>query len=103
MVWSIRQQCDGTTLYRGTFNRNSLENELPLHLEDKPLSTRRRISLQYDGAPPHFGRAETALFFNEGYEEKWIGRGRPVAWVSRLKHIVFLVVGLHEVESVSRW
>ena len=38
--------------------------------------------MQHDGAPPHY-----ALFsrqaMNEIFDEKWIGRGGPVAWPSR--------------------
>jgi hypothetical protein len=37
---------------------NFLENKLPLHLEDVPIATRRRMWLQRDGTNPHFGRAE---------------------------------------------
>jgi hypothetical protein len=37
------------------------------------------MRLQHDGAPLHFGRAVTT-FLNQGYERKWMGRGRLVAW-----------------------
>jgi hypothetical protein len=60
------------------------------------------MCLRYDGLSPHFGRVETA-FFKENYEEKWLGRGTPVAWSPRspdLKHIVFLLWDC--MESVSQ-
>jgi hypothetical protein len=43
------------------FFRNFLENELPLNLEDVPLATRRRMWLQHDEAPSHFGIFERKL------------------------------------------
>jgi hypothetical protein len=35
--------------------------------------------LQYDGAPPLFGRTLTDIL-NEDYDGRWMGRGEPVAW-----------------------
>jgi hypothetical protein len=62
--------------------RIALEHELSLHLKDVPLATQRRMWLQPDGAPRHFGRAVTE-FLSEDCEGIWIGTGGPVAWHAR--------------------
>jgi hypothetical protein len=51
-------------------------------LEDVPPVSRQQMSLQQDGAHPHFGRQVTA-FLNERFPDRWIGRGGPVARAAR--------------------
>jgi hypothetical protein len=48
---------------RLTFQRyfHFLQKQLPLMLEDVPLLTRQGMSLQQDGALPHFGRQMTTI------------------------------------------
>jgi Helix-turn-helix domain (DUF4817)/Transposase len=53
-----------------------LYEELPILLEDVPLSIRREMWLQQDGAPVHCARRVTA-YLNEKYRGRWIGRGGP--------------------------
>lgn len=60
------------------YDRNFLEDELPLHSENVPLATERQLQLKHDGAPLHFGR-EVTEFLNKDYEGRWLGRGGPVA------------------------
>jgi len=62
--------------------RQLMEHELRYNLKDVPLQTRHWISIQRDGAPPHFGR-EITDYFNANYEGRRIGRGGPVAWPAR--------------------
>ena len=38
--------------------------------------------LQQDGAPPHYARI-VRDFLNERFNNRWIGRGGPVAWPPR--------------------
>ena len=65
---------------------NFLQNVLPQLMEDVPLHVRMNMWMQHDGAPPHY-----ALFprqvMNEIFDEKWIGRGGPVAWPPRLPEL----------------
>ncbi|KAJ8875968.1 hypothetical protein PR048_023876 [Dryococelus australis] len=51
-----------------------LQEELPLLLEDIPLSVRRRMIFQHDGAPPHFHCAGVE-HLRVHFLERWIGRG----------------------------
>ena len=37
---------------------------------------------QHDGAPPHYTR-HVRDYLNESFPNRWLGRGRPVAWPSR--------------------
>jgi hypothetical protein len=63
-------------------------------MEDVPLETKRGISFEHDGAPPHFGRQDTD-YLNQRYENRWIGRG-PVPWPPRspdLSPLDFLLRG----------
>jgi hypothetical protein len=91
-------------LLTAPYYRTFLENELPLHLEDVPPATRRRMWLRHDGASPHFGKATTE-FLNEDHEGTWIGRNGPVAWSAPSPDLTPLdfFVGLHDVECISRW
>lgn len=59
-----------------------LREVLPGLLEDVPLETRRRMWFQHDGAPAHYF-GETRLFLNNQFQNRWIGRGGPVAWPAR--------------------
>ena len=38
--------------------------------------------MQHDGAPPHYALCSRQVM-NEIFDEKWIGRGSPVAWPPR--------------------
>jgi hypothetical protein len=76
-------------LLTALYYKNFLETELPLYLEGVPLATQRRIWLQYDGAPPNYGRA-LMEFLNEYYEGRWIGRGGRAAWPPRSPNLNLL-------------
>ncbi|XP_070526690.1 uncharacterized protein [Cardiocondyla obscurior] len=62
--------------------RNFIRTSLPVLLENVPLKTRRNIIFQHDGAPAHSCRAVREEL-NLRFPEKWIGRGRPIAWPAR--------------------
>ena len=47
-------------------------------MEDVPLHVRMNIWMQHDGAPPHYALCSRQVM-NEIFDEKWIGRGGPVA------------------------
>jgi hypothetical protein len=66
---------------RALCDRNFQENKLPLHLEDMPLVTRRRMWLQIDGASPHFGRG-VAEFWTKIMKED--GKGEVDRWLGPL-------------------
>lgn len=59
-----------------------LKETLPELLEDVPLEVRRRMWLQHDGAPAHFGRV-VRNHLDLNYPDRWIGRGGPVPWPPR--------------------
>lgn len=59
-----------------------LQNNLPLLLEDLPLEIRRNLWFMHDGAPPHFARA-VREHLNLLFQNRWIGRGGPIAWPPR--------------------
>jgi hypothetical protein len=61
----------------GPYYRNFLGNELPLYLEDMPLTRRRRMCQRHEMESPHFGTEETE-FLNKNYEGRWTGKQRPV-------------------------
>lgn len=61
---------------------NFLRNELPVLLQQVDEATRQNFWLQHDGAPPHF-QEHVRIFLNNWKENKWIGRGGPVAWPAR--------------------
>lgn len=72
-----------------------LQNELDSLFEDIPLSSRRTMWLQLDGAPAHYGRG-VRDFLNHRFPNRWIGRGGPVPWPPRspdLNPIDFYVWG----------
>ena len=51
-------------------------------MEDVPLHIRMNVWMQHDGAPPHYALCSRKVM-NEIFDEKWIGRGGPVAWPTR--------------------
>jgi hypothetical protein len=51
-------------------------------LEDLPLAILRRMWLQMDGAPLHFGRI-VRDWCHATYPNRWIGRGGAIAWPPR--------------------
>ena len=59
-----------------------LQNDLPEHLEDVPLDTRRHMYLQHDGSPIHYTRKITQ-HLNNTYPNRWIGRGSLIHWPAR--------------------
>ena len=44
-----------------------------------PLHVRMNMWMQHDGAPPHYALCSRKVM-NDILEEKWIGRGGPLAW-----------------------
>ena len=48
-------------------------------MEDVPLHVRMNMWMQHDGAPPRYALCSRQVI-NEIVDEKWIGRGGPVAW-----------------------
>jgi len=66
----------------GPAYQNFLMNTLPPLLEDVPLNLRAASWFMHDGAPPHFSLA-VREYLNQMYQERWIGRGGPVAWPPR--------------------
>lgn len=61
---------------------NFLRNELPRHLQHMDIDVLGNFWFQHDGAPPHY-HADVRNFLNIWKNEKWIGRGGPVAWPPR--------------------
>jgi hypothetical protein len=59
-----------------------LREELPVMLEDVPLTVRQKMWFQHDGAPAHYS-LRVRRFFTDSYPQRWIGRGGPVAWPPR--------------------
>jgi hypothetical protein len=59
-----------------------LREELPVMLEDVPLTVRQKMLFQHDGAPAHCSLRDRQ-FLTESYPQWRIGRGGPVAWPSR--------------------
>lgn len=66
----------------GEFYEDFLRNELPLLLEDLPLTLRRDMRYQHDGCPAHYRRG-VRDWLDENYPNKWIGRGGPIPWPAR--------------------
>jgi len=60
---------------------NFLQNEFSDLLDDLPLATRRKMWLQLDGCPSHFG-INVRQYLNENFPQ-WIGRGGLVSWPPR--------------------
>ncbi|VEN35013.1 unnamed protein product [Callosobruchus maculatus] len=78
-----------------------LQNHLPILLEDVPLESRRRMWLQQDGCPAHYGRAVRA-YLDETFANRLIGRQGPVFWPSRSPDLNPLVFLLGKTNSISR-
>lgn len=51
-------------------------------LENVSLLTRQKLILQLDGAPAHFA-TNVRHYLDRKFDNKWIGRGGPVAWPPR--------------------
>ena len=51
-------------------------------MEDVPLHVRMNMWMQHDSAPSHYALCSKQVM-NEIFDEKWIGRGGPVAWPPR--------------------
>ena len=66
----------------GQVNANFLQNVQPQLMENVPLHLRINMWMQYDGASPHYALCSRQVM-NEFFDEKWIGRGGPVAWPPR--------------------
>ena len=61
---------------------NFLQNVMLQLMDDAPLHVRMNMWMQHDGAPPHYSLCSRQVM-NEIFDEKWIGRGGPVAWPPR--------------------
>ena len=59
----------------GNVNRHNMHLKL---MEDRPLHVRMNMRMQHDGAPAHYALCSRQVM-NEIFDEKWIGRGGPVA------------------------
>lgn len=59
-----------------------LRHILPNLLEDIPLATLRRLWLQQDGAPAHYGLI-SRQYVEQEFQGRWIGRGGPISWPPR--------------------
>lgn len=59
-----------------------LREELGPFLENVPLIIRQNMYFLHDGAPAHFSRVARDRL-NRNYDQRWIGRGGPVAWSPR--------------------
>ena len=51
-------------------------------MENVSLRVRMNMWMQHDGTPPHYALYSRQVM-NEIFDEKWIGRGSPVAWPPR--------------------
>nr|XP_034192564.1 uncharacterized protein LOC117609914 [Osmia lignaria] len=56
-----------------------LQHVLPNLLEVIPLEIRKNMYYQHDEAPAHYA-ANVRAHLNETFQDRWIGRGGPVAW-----------------------
>lgn len=91
--WSLNVWCGivgdhlvGPHFFEGHLNgpmyAEFIVNNLPQLLENVPLHIRRNMWMQHDGAPPHYAVC-SRLEMNNVFQNKWIGRGGPVAWPAR--------------------
>lgn len=60
-----------------------LRDDITDELDNLPLDCVRNLWFQLDGAPPHYA-ADVRDWLNFNFPNRWIGRGGPVAWPSRL-------------------
>lgn len=97
--WSVNVWCGivnghliGPFFFEENVNGNAilelLRDHLPLLLEDVDLETRRRMWIQLDGAGPHFALI-VREFLNRNFQQRWIGRGGPVAWPARSPDLTY--------------
>ena len=63
----------------GQVYANFLQNVLPQLMENVPLYVRMNMWMQHDGEPPNYALCLRQVM-NGIFDEKWIGRGGPVAW-----------------------
>lgn len=66
-----------------------LQHHLPILLQNVDLETRQGLWFQHDGAPPHFHR-DVQNYLNEWMENRWMGRGGPIAWPARSPDMTLL-------------
>ena len=66
----------------GQVYANFLQNVLPQLMEDVPMHVRIYMWMQHYGAPPQYALCSRQVI-NKIFDEKWIGRGGPVAWSPR--------------------
>ena len=77
-------------------------------MEDVPLHVRMNIRMQQDGAPPHYSLFSRQVM-NEILDEKWTGRGGPVAWPPRSPdltspdYFLWVLVKERELTSAYKW
>ncbi|XP_046145770.1 uncharacterized protein LOC123989136 [Osmia bicornis bicornis] len=63
----------------GPSYRVFLEHILPDLAEVIPPEIRRGMFYQHDGAPAHYA-TNVRAYLDEAFQDRWIGRGGPVAW-----------------------
>lgn len=62
---------------------NFLKNDLPILLEDVPLSRRKDLLWQQDGAPAH-NKGTVIQYLNSTFGSKWMGTFSPeICWPPR--------------------
>ena len=79
-----------------------LENLLPELLEDVPLTQRKSMYFQQDGAPPHVYRRVTR-YLNEYYPERWIAQYGSIRWPARYKHTKLKYIITKEVKRKKKY
>lgn len=79
-----------------------LENLLPELLEDVPLTQRKSMYFQQDGAPPH-GYRRVTRYLNEYYPERWIAQYGPIRWPARYKHTKLKYIIKKEVKRKKKY
>jgi hypothetical protein len=74
-------QLNGSLIFegrpKGAFNAGCLEHELPVLLQDVPLTIRAGMYLQFDAAPPHISRHATQNL-NQHISGRRIGHEGPI-------------------------
>jgi hypothetical protein len=83
-----------------------LQEVLPALLDDVPLTVRRDMWFQHDGAPAHFS-AQIQQHLNTQFPYRWLGRGGRVSWPTRspdLNLLDFFLWGhLKEIVCRANW
>ncbi|XP_046683651.1 uncharacterized protein LOC124369643 [Homalodisca vitripennis] len=91
--WSLNVWCGilsskiiGPHFFYGNLNgpqyAEFIRETLPVLLDDVPIQTLNTMWYEQDGAPPHYAQAARNAV-SERFQERWIGRGGPVAWPPR--------------------